>query len=60
MKGQQILLGEVAGREAAALITDGVLDDLLVDSDAPRPGAIYRARRQSAREGAGRHVSRHP
>lgn len=38
-----IVLDDYAGREAAALIVDGVLDDLLMDSDAPRPGAIYRA-----------------
>lgn len=44
MKGRQIILGEVAGREAAALVENGVLEDILVDSDAPRPGAIHRAR----------------
>ena len=53
MKGVQIVLGEVAGREAAALILDGVLDDLLVDSDAPRPGAIYRARANRPMKGQG-------
>ena len=53
MKGRQILLGEVAGREAAALIVDGVLDDLIVDSDAARPGAIYRARANRPVKGQG-------
>lgn len=37
-----IVLDDFQGREAAALIIDGQLDDLLIDTDAPRPGAIYR------------------
>ena len=44
MKGREAILGEYSGREAAALIVDGVLDDLLIDSDAPSLGTIYRAR----------------
>lgn len=43
MKGRQILLDHVEGREAAALMVDGVLHDFLIDGDAPRPGTIYRA-----------------
>ncbi|WP_281983390.1 ribonuclease E/G [Thalassorhabdomicrobium marinisediminis] len=44
MKGRMIVLDHVAGREAAALLVDGKLQDLLVDDDsAPRPGAIFRA-----------------
>lgn len=44
MKGRMILLDHVAEREAAALLVDGRLDDLLIDDDsAPRPGAIFRA-----------------
>lgn len=43
MKGSEILLGNIAGREAAALIVDGILEDLLIDGDGPRLGAIYRA-----------------
>lgn len=43
MKGRQIILDHVEGREAAALIVDGKLDDLLIDSDDVRVGAIYRA-----------------
>lgn len=44
MKGRLIALDHWHGREAAALIQDGRLDDLLIDDDsAPRPGAIYRA-----------------
>lgn len=43
MKGRQIILGELAGREAAVLMVDGALDDLLVAGDAPAPGTVYRA-----------------
>ena len=43
MKGRTIVLDHLDGREAAALLVDGQLDDLLVDvPDAPRPGAIFR------------------
>ena len=35
--------GSLRGGEAAALMVDGRLEDLLIDSDAPRPGTIYRA-----------------
>ncbi|SDF11594.1 ribonuclease E/G [Limimaricola pyoseonensis] len=44
MKGRRIVLDHLEGREAAALMVDGQLDDILIDEgDAPRPGAIYRA-----------------
>lgn len=43
MKGRTIILGHLGEVEAAALMVDGKLDDLLVDSDAPNPGTIYRA-----------------
>ena len=43
MKGRQIVLDGVAGRKAAALMVDGALDDLLIETDAPAPGTIYRA-----------------
>ncbi|WP_137699396.1 ribonuclease E/G [Marimonas lutisalis] len=43
MKGRQILLDHLGNREAAALMVDGKLDDLLIDADVPRPGTIYRA-----------------
>jgi len=45
MKGRQIVLGQFRGREAAALLVDGRLDDLLLapDDDTPALGAIYRA-----------------
>ncbi|SEO64445.1 ribonuclease, Rne/Rng family [Salinihabitans flavidus] len=43
MKGRQIILDHLEGREAAALMVDGRLQDLLVDGDGPRPGTVYRA-----------------
>ncbi len=44
MKGRTILLDHINGREAAALMVDGKLDDLLIDDeDQPRVGAIFRA-----------------
>lgn len=45
MKGRVVCLDHIDGREAAALVVDGRLEDLLVDpaGDAPVPGAIYRA-----------------
>ncbi|TCO69437.1 ribonuclease E/G [Rhodovulum euryhalinum] len=45
MKGRSVILDEVAGRKAAALMVDGQLDDLLIDppDDRPAPGAILRA-----------------
>lgn len=47
MKGCQIVLGEVFGRNAAALMQDGRLEDLIIDTSALTPlgpGAICRAR----------------
>ncbi|WP_297774330.1 ribonuclease E/G [uncultured Roseovarius sp.] len=38
-----IALDHLDGAEAAALLVGGRLDDLLIDTDQPRPGAIYRA-----------------
>lgn len=43
MKGSTIILDHLGEVEAAALLVDGVLDDLLIDSAGPRPGTIYRA-----------------
>ena len=44
MKGRLIVLDDVGGLEAAALLVDGKLDDILIDDpDTPRPGAIFRA-----------------
>ena len=44
MKGRMIVLDHMGDREAAALLVDGKLQDLMIDDDeAPRPGAIFRA-----------------
>ena len=44
MKGRLVAFDKIGGRKAAALVEDGVLQDLLLDStDGPLPGAIYRA-----------------
>ena len=53
MKGRQIILDTWKGREAAALMVDGQLDDLLVANDAPAPGTIYRARADRPVKGQG-------
>lgn len=44
MIGRAIVLDVIAGRQAAALVVDGRLEDLIIDplDDAPMPGAIYR------------------
>ena len=45
MIGRVVCLDEIAGRPAAALMVDGVLQDLAIDpaDDVAIPGAIYRA-----------------
>ena len=43
MTPRRIALDHLNGAEAAALLLGGRLEDLLIDSDLPRPGAIYRA-----------------
>jgi len=53
MKGRTIALDALQGREAAALMVDGQLDDLFVDTDQPRPGSIYRAVAQRPMKGQG-------
>jgi Ribonuclease G/E len=45
VKGRVIVLSQLAGREAAALMVDGRLEDLLVEgpeAGPPAPGAIFR------------------
>ena len=51
MKGRQIVLDHYAGREAAALLVDGRLEDLLIDGEGV--GAIYRARADRPMKGQG-------
>ncbi|MDD9741178.1 MULTISPECIES: ribonuclease E/G [Marinovum] len=53
MKGRQIVLDHYAGREAAALLVDGRLEDLLIDGEGVRVGAIYRARADRPMKGQG-------
>lgn len=53
MKGRQILLDHLGDREAAALMVDGQLDDLLIAGTAPAPGTIYRARADRPVKGQG-------
>jgi ribonuclease G len=44
MKGRTIFLDHIGGAEAAALMVDGRLEDLLIDhEDTPTVGTIYRA-----------------
>ncbi|MCB6178930.1 ribonuclease E/G [Rhodobacter sp. Har01] len=45
MKGRVVLLDRIGDREAAALMVDGVLEELSIDpaGDEALPGAIYRA-----------------
>ena len=45
MIGRMVILDEIAGRGAAALVIDGQLHELAIDpgDDTPLPGAIYRA-----------------
>ncbi len=45
MKGRLLVLDEIAGRQAAALMVDGRLEELAIDpdGDVAVPGAIYRA-----------------
>lgn len=55
MRGSVIAMDRIAGRQAAARIVDGELDDLLVDpaDDRVRPGAIYRAKAGRPLKGQG-------
>jgi Ribonuclease G/E len=61
MKGRTIVLDDLAGREAAALLVNGQLDDLLIDDDsAPRPGTIYRGVTDRGMKGQGGMILRRP
>ena len=53
MKGRTIILDRINGVEAAALMVDGRLEDLLVQGNAPPPGTIYRARADRPVKGQG-------
>lgn len=43
MKGRLIALDHIGDREAAAMMVDGLVEDLFFDTDQPAPGTIYRA-----------------
>ncbi|MFO7804204.1 MAG: ribonuclease E/G [Paracoccaceae bacterium] len=43
MSAETIALDHIDGVEVAARLVAGQLDDLLIDTDLPRPGTIYRA-----------------
>ncbi len=53
--GRQIILDHIGEREAAALMVDGRLDDLLIDTETPPrpPGTIYRAVAERPLKGQG-------
>ena len=53
MNGRTIVLDQLQGRRAAALMIDGILDDFLIDSDQPAPGTVYRARADRPIKGQG-------
>jgi ribonuclease G len=53
MKGRTIALDAWNGREAAALMVDGRLEDLFLDGDLPRPGNLYRAVARRPMKGQG-------
>ncbi len=44
MKGSVIALGQIGGRDVAALMQDGLLQDLALEVDGPAPGAILRGK----------------
>ncbi len=63
MKGRQIILDQWRGRDAAALMVDGKLDDLLIspqDDAPPAPGAIFRAIADRPMKGQGGMMMRLP
>lgn len=55
MKGRVVILDRLQGRDAAALLVDGVLEDLLIDppDETPLPGAIYRSVAERPMKGQG-------
>ena len=53
MKGRTVILDQLRGREVSALFVDGRLDDVYVESDAPPPGTVYRARADRPVKGQG-------
>lgn len=63
MKGAQIILDHLQGREVAALMVDGQLEDLLVEpgeNAPPAPGAIFKAVADRPLKGQGGMIMRLP
>lgn len=62
MKGRVVVLDEIAGRPAAALVVDGRLEDLLIDPEDTTflPGAICRAVAERPVKGLGGHFVKLP
>jgi len=62
MKGRSVILDRLGDRLAAAMVVDGVLDDLLIAPplDVPLPGAIYRAAVDRPMKGQGGAILRLP
>jgi Ribonuclease G/E len=60
MKGRRAVLDHLNGREAAALLVDGRLDDLLIEADGPRIGAVFRATCDRGLKGQGGAILRLP
>jgi len=50
---RQVVLDHIDGREVAALVVNGTLDDLFVEGAGIRPGAIYRAKADRPMKGQG-------
>lgn len=56
MKGRVVVTGKWNARDAAALVVDGVVDDLIVDPKlphSPKPGTIIRAKADRPMKGQG-------
>jgi ribonuclease G len=55
MIGRVVILDELAGQQAAALVVDGRLEEVLIDpvGDVPLPGAIYRSMADRPMKGQG-------
>ena len=53
MKGSQIFLDYLKDREAAALVVDGRLQDLFIETDALAPGTIFKAKADRPAKGQG-------
>jgi hypothetical protein len=59
MKGRQIVIGQVFGRDAAALMQDGQLEDLIIDPSGAMPFATRRDLPRAGRpagQGSGRRL----